>query len=56
MDLLASLLFGAAAINAIEGKGILDHKLLTKGMYLLRHHCSLLPDGYLWRTDLYGCY
>lgn len=30
MDLLASLLFGAAAINAIEGKGILDHKLLTK--------------------------
>ena len=30
MDLLASLLFGAAAINAIEGRGILDHKILTK--------------------------
>lgn len=30
MDLLAAMLFGAATINAIELKGILDHKLLTK--------------------------
>lgn len=30
MDLLAAMLFGAATVNAIESKGILDHKLLTK--------------------------
>ena len=30
MDLLASMLFGAATINAIEAKGILNQKLLTK--------------------------
>lgn len=30
MDLLASMLFGAATVSAIESKGILDHKLLTK--------------------------
>ena len=29
MDLLASLLFGAAAIKAIEGKGVTDQKELT---------------------------
>lgn len=30
MDLLAAMLFGAATVNAIESKGILDHKLLTR--------------------------
>ncbi|MBQ9764416.1 MAG: branched-chain amino acid transport system II carrier protein [Phascolarctobacterium sp.] len=30
MDLLASLLFGAATINAIEAKGVLNQKVLTK--------------------------
>lgn len=30
MDLLAAMLFGAATINAIELKGVLDHNLLTK--------------------------
>ncbi len=30
MDLLASMLFGAATINAIESKGILNPKLLTR--------------------------
>lgn len=30
MDLLAAMLFGAATVNAIESKGILDYKLLTR--------------------------
>lgn len=30
MDLLAAMLFGAATVNAIESKGIFDHKLLTR--------------------------
>ncbi len=30
MDLLASLLFGAATINAIKNRGISDHKLLAR--------------------------
>ena len=48
MDLLASMLFGAATINAIEAKGVLNPKTLTK----LCIYSGIIAAGFL--AVIYG--